>query len=270
MNKQMIPYEFERIQFDDGMLDSVDVTYIIHLENNGRYEHIMKQLSKYHPTRIVYILMNKGYKNSVKQPFITNSSLDLIDAFITVFKHAKNYNHILVLEDDFIFSDEIIKHRHNVNKTIQQLDNNFMYVLGCIPFFQIPYNLNHYRVLASIGTHAIVYSKEYRKTALSTDQKQIKDWDAYTNQHIHRIVYYLPLCYQVFPDTDNSKMWCKDKPLLFYYMCISLRRIFKMLKLDTSPEPGTSFYYVLSKCLPILVCILFILLLKKIVRVHKK
>ena len=94
-SKQLVAYEFEMIKMNDGMFDeSVDATYIIHLVNNGRYEHIMEQLSKYHPTSTVYILMNKGYKNAVKQPFITNSSLDLVDAFITVFKHAKKYNNI--------------------------------------------------------------------------------------------------------------------------------------------------------------------------------
>ena len=162
------------------------------------------------------------------------------------------------MEDDFIFSDEIMKHQHNVNKTIQQLDTNFMYLLGCIPFFQIPYNLYNYRVFLSLGTHAIVYSKEHRNNTLKYDQKKITDWDFYSNRNTNRIMYYTPLCYQLFPDTENSKMWCKDKDLLVYYMCIFLRGIFKLLKLDTAVEPGTSFYYVLSKCLPILLCILII------------
>jgi hypothetical protein len=266
-SKQLVAYEFEMIKMNDGMFDeSVDATYIIHLVNNGRYEHIMEQLTKYHPTSTVYIVMNKGYKNSVKQPFITNSSLDLVDAFITVFKHAKKYNNILVLEDDFIFSDEIMKHQHNVNKTIQQLDTNFMYLLGCIPFFQIPYNLYNYRVFLSLGTHAIVYSKEHRNNTLKYDQKKITDWDFYSNRNTNRIMYYTPLCYQLFPDTENSKMWCKDKDLLVYYMCIFLRGIFKLLKLDTAVEPGTSFYYVLSKCVPILLCIIILLILKRCFR----
>ena len=35
--------------------NTVDATYIINLENNGRLDHIMNQLSEYHPTKIVYI-----------------------------------------------------------------------------------------------------------------------------------------------------------------------------------------------------------------------
>ena len=86
----MEPYKFKKILFNDGILNkSIDATYIIHLEGNGRYEHIQKQLLEYHPTNIVYILFNKGYKKSIKKPFIDKPPLDLVDAFLEVFKHAK-------------------------------------------------------------------------------------------------------------------------------------------------------------------------------------
>jgi hypothetical protein len=103
----MKPYRFKKKIFNDGFLNnSVDATYIIHLENNGRYNHIQEQLSEYHPTNIVYILFNKGYKKSKKKYFINKTCLDLIDACLKIFKHAEihNYNNILILEDDFIFS----------------------------------------------------------------------------------------------------------------------------------------------------------------------
>jgi hypothetical protein len=66
----------------------------------------MKQLNEYQPTNTVYILFNKGYKKCKKQDFITNPPYDLVDANLNIFKHAKenNYDNILILEDDFIFS----------------------------------------------------------------------------------------------------------------------------------------------------------------------
>ena len=60
-------YKFEKLNYDSGLLDTnVDVTYIIHLENSGRYDNILKQLEKYKPTKTVYILLNKGFSKCNK------------------------------------------------------------------------------------------------------------------------------------------------------------------------------------------------------------
>jgi hypothetical protein len=41
-------YRFEEHNFEDGMFDAcIDATFIIHLENNGRLEHIQKQLTDF-------------------------------------------------------------------------------------------------------------------------------------------------------------------------------------------------------------------------------
>lgn len=53
------PYKFTKIIFHDGLLNKIiDATYIIHLENNAIYEHIMEQFSEYHPSNIVYLIKN--------------------------------------------------------------------------------------------------------------------------------------------------------------------------------------------------------------------
>ena len=94
-------YRFEEHNFEDGMFDDcIDATFIIHLENNGRMEHIQRQLTEFHPSKKVFILYNKGYKNAKKQEYITRPPLDLVDAFMTCFKYAINnkLNTILILE----------------------------------------------------------------------------------------------------------------------------------------------------------------------------
>jgi len=260
----MESYKFKKIIFNDGFLNnSTDATYIIHLEGNGRYEHIQKQLSEYHPTNIVYILYNKGYKKSKKKSFINSSSLDLIDAFLKVFKHAnkKNYNNILILEDDFIFSKEIKKKEHidKVNDTINNLEDiNFLYLLGCIPYTQIPYDLCNYRII-STGTHAVIYSKKNRNKTLKINQQYIKDWDAFNNQNINRITYYIPLCYQLFPETENSKIWCKDINNFMFIISKHIHKVFKFFGLDNQVEPGTSIIYFLSKSITLIVSCIFLL-----------
>ena len=73
-------YRFEKFIFQKGLLDNcVDATYIIHLKDNGRFEGIMNKLDEYHPTKITYIVFNKGYKNCEKEDYITIPPLDLVD-----------------------------------------------------------------------------------------------------------------------------------------------------------------------------------------------
>ena len=62
-------YRFEKLEYEKGLYDdAIDATFIIHLENNSRYNNIMNGLEKYKPTKIIYILYNKGYKNCKKNP----------------------------------------------------------------------------------------------------------------------------------------------------------------------------------------------------------
>ena len=54
-------YTYKKLISNNGLYNnSIDATYVIHLENNGRYDTILKQLNNTIPTKIVYILFNKG------------------------------------------------------------------------------------------------------------------------------------------------------------------------------------------------------------------
>lgn len=51
-------YRFELITYKSGILDkTVDATYIIHLENNGRLQNIQNQLSNYHLSKILFYMI---------------------------------------------------------------------------------------------------------------------------------------------------------------------------------------------------------------------
>ena len=126
-------YTFKKISYDSGFMDdSVDATYVIHLEGNGRLESIHLQLEKKHPTKEVYILFNKGYKKCKKELSQQIPPIDLIDAFKQIFIHAKgqNYNNIIIFEDDFILNENIKDHETDeINLFInQQKNTSFIYV----------------------------------------------------------------------------------------------------------------------------------------------
>ena len=108
----------EKKNFKNSMFQqSIDATYIIHLENNGRLPLIEKQLKIFQPTNPVYIVFNKGFKNCQKILPYQVPARDLVDTFFFVFQDAneKGYKNILVLEDDFIFSNEIFQENHLSN-----------------------------------------------------------------------------------------------------------------------------------------------------------
>jgi hypothetical protein len=255
-------YHFDNIKFDDGLLnDCVDATYIIHLEGNGRLPDIQKQLEEYHPSNQVFILFNKGYKKCKKADYINAPAIDLIDAFLQCFQHAEEnaYNNILILEDDFMFSEKIKEreHRENICEFIKSKEGEPMhYLLGCIPLIKIPYTINciHYKGI-SMGTHAVIYNKECRKKIKNSNE--IIDWDLFLNLNNTHYYYHIPLCYQLIPETENSKNWNKGNPVL-YILGIIVFSFFQLLGLNTSVEPGYSFFYMFSKTIFFLLIITLI------------
>ena len=241
-------YNFKLIKSYDGLFDNiVDATYVIHLENNGRYPSIMNQIEKFNICRKIYILFNKGFKNCKKPKHIVSSIEDLTDSYIQIFKHAEifKYNNILVLEDDFMFSPTVKKHIGDIENFFNTHNGkNFIYTLGSVPLIMIPYIKKHYITYGG-GTHAIIYTKTSRKQFLD-DQNKIVDIDTYRSLNFINYTYYKPLCYQLFPVTDNSKNWGKEN-IIIYFSSKMLFKLFNYLEMDKRVEPGYSSFYLFSK-----------------------
>jgi hypothetical protein len=262
-------YKLKRFLFKNPLFKNIDATYIIHLENNGRLPSIEKQLSLYHPSNIVYILFNKGFKKCIKNNNIDKAPLDLIDSFFYIFKDAKNknYKNILILEDDFIF-DEKINNELNISKNIDIFLNSnknkiFIYYLGCIPYLQVNSVTTSNLLLLSTGTHSCIYSKKFIDYILTVSQESIIDWDVYLNFNYSRYVYYKPLCYQIFPDTENLKHWDRNNIYLKYIVKFQMF-VKKLLRLDLQIEPGFTIMYIVSKLLFWLIIIIILYILYKI------
>jgi len=239
-------YTFKEYTFTDGLLNaSVDATYIVHLKENGRMPDIEKQLSEYHPTNTLFLVLNKGYKKCNKILLQQKSSHDLVDSYLHIFRHAKHmkYNNILILEDDFIFSPDIKESTtlNYLNTHLKSSQNdNFLYYLGCIPIITSPYDSQTMRVHIGMVTHAVIYSKSFRDNMLK--QKFAKgymyDWDLFIQSNMfNRYAYYKPLCYQIFPKTENRSKWD------FFMTEI----VIDLLNLENNHEPGTSILYLFSK-----------------------
>ena len=154
-----------------------------------------------------------------------------------------NYKNIIILEDDFMF-DPKIKDSKDINIIKNFLNENenksVKYLLGCIPYIQIPYS-NYSRVLKSIGTHAVIYNKKSVNKLLDNKEK-LYDWDIdiakYTTKYMHNY----PLCYQLITETENYNTWCGKKKGIRKYGCNSVKSVYKTLNLDKSAKSYMFFY----------------------------
>jgi hypothetical protein len=105
-----------------------------------------------------------------------------------------------------------------------------------------------------------------RKVVLSENPETIADWDGYfsTTYPFYQYIYYLPLCYQLFTDTENSKNWGAEYGTLAVMCAKTVMRLNKLLKLDKQPEPGFTIIYILAKMLSLLLLLVIILFIYKI------
>lgn len=248
-------YKFTELHYKDPIFKTVEATYIIHLEGNGRLPAIESQLQRFHPTETVYIAFNKGYKKCKKDEHINKPPRDLIDAFYTVFKDAeqKGYERVLVLEDDFIFDDEILDKQHPAEIErflMEKQGQHFIYYLGTLPALQLSTFGLHNRVFLSGGTHSCIYTKAFIQNLLqNVPQNTVIDWDYYTTYKCTQYKYHKSLCYQIFPETENQKHWGDDNN--FIYLCFQYIIIpfIKYIKIDKTPQPGYTIFEILSKCI---------------------
>lgn len=272
-------YEFQNIKFENGLFDkTVDATYVINLVGNGRYDNVIMQINEYKPTSEVFILFNQGFKKCNKSKHIIYPADDLNDAFLQIFRHAndKNYENILILEDDFIFTEEIKnkKHINSINNFLKKKQGtDFIYYLGCLPYLMLPNitNSKHFNILQSGGMHSVIYSKKIRLNIMDNYKDilfKYKDWDFNANKLKNRYGYYKCLCYQLFPETENSKYWGNSNPILYFLGKIS-KIIIKILKLDIKTEPGTSIIYAFSQSIIFILAIIFIYLVVIILKNKK-
>jgi hypothetical protein len=261
-------YKFEEINYNNNNYFDVSLsaTYIIHLKNNGRYESIIKNIKFFQPTSKTYILFNQGFKNCKKEG-ISKSTKDLVDCYSTIFKHANdnNYGNILILEDDFNFSKEVNNKNlcTDINNYIIQNENKeYIYILGCLPSLQLSFISNHNRVYISLGTHAIIYSSLFVKNHNNIDLSLVGDWDTYL-RNFTKIAYYKPLCFQLFPETENYNNWTDSIDTTI------IKFLIKKCNLDKQIYPGYTIFYVMSKIL-FYIIIIFITTLIFILLKNKK
>jgi hypothetical protein len=165
-----------------------------------------------------------------------------------------------------MFHKDVKNHTTNIDTFVKSHDT-FIYRLGCLPIIQTPYNMHNYNGI-SAGAHCTLYSKTIRNKILN-DKTRITDWDVYINFISINYIYYTPICYQLFPNTENRNNWGIDNIFIYFITQLFGVGIIKLFGLDTSIEPGYSNLYFISKLIPVMLFILAIYYLIKFNKIFR-
>ena len=190
--------------------DCIDGAYLLTMVHSARDWH--REYAKTPPFSTLHVQYNPGYKNCTKDHlYKQNSESDLVDALGNVFRTAlrRQQHTILVLEDDFFFD-----WTEDDARSIKDFICNHpmdIYHLGALPVTGFPAHREHIRVIDMGLSQGVIYCEpgymrdylaamERRTTHMSTD----RFWAAPRYLKYH---YYKPVCFQLFPETENSKHW---------------------------------------------------------------
>ena len=119
-------------------------------------------------TKKTIIQYNKEYKNCKKPDTIKNSANDIIHAYYTAFEYLKEYNNVVVLEDDAIVINKDLIVYEKIDNFIKN-ENFNIFTFGSIGLFS-KYNNDFYKILPKFGygsSQANIYSKESRKLLIN-------------------------------------------------------------------------------------------------------
>ena len=174
---------------------------------------------------------------------------------------------ILLLEDDYIFSDKINTEKGYLDEFLfENKEEAMIYYIGCIPLVNVPIGLKHLRMFWGQATHSCIYTESVKQKLLRNCDS-VNDWDMYlnSNPYVKRYRYYIPLCYQTFPHTENRDNW---KNVIYYgeYLTPITDFFINLLQADKKPEPSFTILYIFSYFLTALIIFVLVYLLYRITK----
>lgn len=190
------------------LLKNVDITIILMMEKSNRfkYDPFILNLSKK-----TVIQFNKGFRACKKPSTVVKSNNDIIHAYYTAFEYTKDYNNILILEEDAEVLYYTKSHYHLVDEYISKEFKIFSFATNGV-FTRI--DDNFYSVDVAHGAQAQIISKnERKKLMLQMKNNNFLGEPDTTYMRNNVVVYKHPLIVQLFPETENFNNWSGNKVL---------------------------------------------------------
>jgi len=233
---------------DNPVIPSSDVTIILMMEGSDRfkYDPFIMSLSK--KTIIQY---NKGYKNCVKDEEVTATTSDITHAYYTAFYYAKDYDNVIILEEDAEMYSKDLADYALVNNFIENEEFN-LFSFGSIgtymeykpDVFKDIYNVTNYSAAQSN-----IFSKKGRQKLYKIigENKFQGDIDTdYISKLDKLYSYKYPLIVQLMPVTENMNNWGEDHGIVVKIGCSFMKIFIKMSKLDKDTS-GWKHIYVYNR-----------------------
>ena len=178
--------------------------------NYYRMQDVIQKLKTHHLHSKTFIIKDKGLKSCDKKDNrVKQVKDDIYNSYYYIFKKFSNLNRILFLEDDFQFDDRVYNHSKAITEFITRNDFD-CYSLGSMGIFNL--FSKHQRSFYMGSAHAVIYSKNFMHRYIdfyeTTDKFEYQIdiiWNFFKNVKNYR--YYLPICYQTFPETESNKYW---------------------------------------------------------------
>ena len=248
----------DNIQMENSIFDDVcDWTYVILCcyDTYEREKNVFEQLELLRPTRNISLVYNKGYRHC----YTEKVSEDLFEISKYIYKDMidKNYNRVLILEDDLLLKKPIpVEDVQSIVNFIEEVDPE-LYSLGSPSVFNPSYIFRkHVKLIGYMATsHAYMINQELCKKVLNLNQRGRSPSEDIINNdyHIDNILsisnekykYYKPLVYQLFPATENQKNWGGKGKFSKLLNKINLSLQIYFLKIDRQLEPGWTILYII-------------------------
>tara|TARA_B100000927_G_scaffold178285_1_gene143604 strand:+ start:994 stop:1890 length:897 start_codon:yes stop_codon:yes gene_type:complete len=233
---------------DNPVIPSSDVTIILMMEGSDRFKYDPFILSLSKKTIIQY---NKGYKNCVKDEEVTATTSDITHSYFTAFYYAKDYNNVIILEEDAEMYSKDLDDYILVNNFLENEDFD-VFTFGSSGIFRSYkpklYNNNIYKLTGYTFAQAQLFSKKARQKLYKTinENKYQGDIDVDYIEKLEQLYSYKnPLIVQLFPDTENKSNWGKGNGFgkIVGYITIQPMKAFLLItKLDKETSGWKHIY----------------------------
>ena len=222
------------------ILKNVDIVLILTMEGSDRFKNDPFLLNLAKKTIIQY---NKGFIKCIKSPTIKTTKEDIVHAYYTAFEYLKEYNNVIILEDDALVINKDTLIYDKIDKFIDTYDFD-IFTFGSSGLFS-NYNEDFFKIDPFFfwAAQAIIYSPKARNK-LTEDIISSKfnkgPIDAIYIYNLDRkFTYKYPLIVQLFPNTENQNLWVNN----IVELC-KIKITIALLKLDRCVDSWFLLYFI--------------------------
>jgi hypothetical protein len=239
------------------LLKNVDVVLILAMEDSTRFKEDPFLLNLAKQTIIQY---NKGFKKCNKPSTIKTPKEDIVHAYYTAFEYLKEYNNVIILEDDAVVVNKDTLVYEKIDAFIATTDFD-IFTFGSFGLFS-NYNEDFLKLDRYFfgSLQAIIYSRNTRTKLIedissSNFNKGHMDI-TYIGALTKKFTYKYPLIVQLFPKTENKTLWFSN-----VFLLAITNFLITLFRLDNSVDSWFLYYFIFRNYIYIITLIIVLILI---------